>query len=249
MRLSKCCWVTIIVQDTLLMHIMHRSKKMPESQHLLRSAVKGLIYVWLFFMILKLLGKKTHKKILSTESPLEFFYILCRCNSMVPTGKESMRKEGGRTSTVVPVSLPWNRGAWHTHTHLGNVLLHTHHLFSHPFARDYGTTPHWRTFNRCYCEFTFPILLVAGLNLFFPRNCLWFFPIKYWENFRILFSSINSTKFANFYGKFCWIFNITKLKNKTPIWNKSRTILPLPPLRKKGRVFKKWRTLTSKILG
>jgi hypothetical protein len=33
------------VQDTLLMHIMHRSKKKPESQHLLRSAVKGLICV------------------------------------------------------------------------------------------------------------------------------------------------------------------------------------------------------------
>jgi hypothetical protein len=142
------------------------------------------------FTILKLLGKNTHththtRKSYQQNRRWNFFYILCRCNSMLPTGKEGEHAKGrrGGQARSYPSRSPEIEGpGTHTQTHLGNVLLHTHHLFSHPFARETAERLHIdERFNRCYCEFTFPILLVVGLNLssvFFSPKILWFFPIK-----------------------------------------------------------------------
>jgi hypothetical protein len=92
-------------------------------------------------MILKLLGKKN-----TQENPINriavgiFLHPLQMQFDVAQARRACERKAGGQARSY-PSRSPEIEGPG-THTHLGNVLLHTHHLFSHPFARDYGTTPH-----------------------------------------------------------------------------------------------------------
>jgi hypothetical protein len=130
--------------------------------------------------------KKTHtRKSYQQNRRWNFFTSFADAIRCCPQARRACERKAGGQARSYPSRSPEIEGPG-THTHLGNVLLHTHHLFSHPFARDYGTTPHWRTFNRYYCEFTFPIFTCCWFELvvsvFFPRNFV-VFSNKKWGKF------------------------------------------------------------------
>jgi hypothetical protein len=133
------------VQDTLLMNIMHRSKKKKARvSAFTQISSKGLICVIVVHDFEAPRKKNTQENTINRIAvgiflhPLQMQFDVAHRQGEHAKGRREDKH--GRTR-LAPLK---SRGLAHTntHTYLGNVLLHTHHLFSHPFARDYGTTPH-----------------------------------------------------------------------------------------------------------